>query len=107
MRKIIGVFLLAMSPFVNAVTVKDVGINYVGMYGDGSVFASLDKTIPVSGCESATWIVVPTSHAHKKELYSMLLSAKVSAKKIDINSSSCLSGSVTITESSSDYILVK
>lgn len=107
MKKVVFSFLLALSPFVNATQVSDVGVNYVGIYGDGRVFASLDKTIPVSGCESATWLMLPSGHGQKKEIYSMLLSAKTTGKKIDVNSNACFSGFATIAEGASDFILVK
>jgi hypothetical protein len=77
------------------------------MYGNGKVFASLDKVIPVANCETATWVVIPDDHLKKAEFYSMLLMAFAAGKKLDINSTSCHSGQATITKGSTDYILVK
>lgn len=107
MKKALSMLLLIAASSASAAQVSDAGVNYVGVYGDGRVFASLDTVVPVNGCESATWIVLPSTHAHKKELYSLLLSAKTAGRKIDVNSTSCISSSATITEGTSDYILVK
>ena len=107
MKKFIGVLLLSLSQVSPAVLVTDIEIHYVGIYGDGRIFASLDKTIPVNGCESATWGAISADHMHKKEIYSLLLSALAAGKKLEINATSCLSGSATITEGTSDYIIVR
>ena len=95
------------SSTVQAITVKDVGINYIGIYGHGRIFVSVDKPLPVPGCESATWLQIESTHPYRKDYYSMLLSAHAADKKIDINTTGCLAGQATIIPETGDYIIVK
>ena len=101
-------FILALgTSTAMAVTVKDVGINYIGMYGHGRVFVSVDKPLPVPGCTDATWLQIESTHPLRKDYYSMLLAAHMAGKKIDINTTGCLAGQATIVDQSGDYVLVK
>ncbi|PCK09231.1 MAG: hypothetical protein COA42_05075 [Alteromonadaceae bacterium] len=107
MKLLLGLFFATLSLASHAATVKDVKINYVGIYGNGKIFASLDTTIPIPECSTASWVMISDTHNDKDRIYSMLLAAHAAGNKIDINSNSCLSGQATITEGTSDYILVK
>ena len=108
MKYLLGVFLTALTALSHAVLVTDVSINYVGIYGNGDVFASFDKIIPVAGCATTTWIVIPSNHQQKDEIYSMLLTAYAGEKKLDVSASIChSSNAATLVDSTSNYILVK
>ena len=110
MKKYFGMILVFWGLFsiqAHAIDVKDVGIRYVGIYANGRIFASLDKTIPVPGCADATWIQIDANHPHKNDFYSLLLSAHAAKKKLDVNLTACLGGQATLANDSSDYIIVK
>ena len=111
MKKIICMLLGAVfsigASTSNAISVTDIGIKYVGIYGNGRVFASLDKAVPVTGCTDATWLQIGPDHPLKDKIYSMLLAAHMSGKKIDITATGCFAGQATIVDQSSDYVLVK
>lgn len=107
MKRIIGIALIFACLEANAVLVQGVGIQYVGVYGNGDIFAALDANIPVPGCSGSTWLRIASNHPQKSEIYSLLLTAMASDKKLDISSNACLSGSATISTASSDYVLAK
>ena len=109
-KRIAGITILmslVWSGLAQAVVVQDVGINYIGIYGHGRIFVSVDKPLPVPGCESAVWLQIESTHPYRKDYYSMLLSAHAAGKNININTTGCLAGQATIVPETGDYIMVK
>lgn len=43
-------------------------------------------------CGSTAYIILPDNHAHYKDIYALLLAAKLSGQSVTINVSGCLQG---------------
>jgi hypothetical protein len=86
---------------------------YVGNYGNGNLFISLDVTINEPGCP-ASRIDIPASHPNIKSFLATALTAKASGQTVTVLTKGCFSFSAvgnnysfpTVDQSNDSYILL-
>jgi hypothetical protein len=94
MKKLFCIFLLILPTFVNASsTLSGKTVNKVHVNLNSGVYFTTDQAMEnPDGCNSSVWYHLLPNSAYEKEALSILLSAKMSGKKIQFYLSDCNSG---------------